>query len=323
MALPLAAGCLREFPEPEKPHYVRIANLDLAPAQVLSQDVVLNVTATLDNRGGGESDPMRIVGKAYSVERGFLLAENETHVGVLPGDTTRPLSMRLSVPREGSVRIELTLFEEDLAREKASISASNLGTLEPEIVDTGLRISGLDFVVSNVTGANATAQRATIRTDLYLTNEGRAANENLRLQVKAREITTSLVADVAWLETGSVPPGATLIRTTNLSVPDGYNYVFEVLTWRGDAVIARSEGEVRLAPTYEKPKDQEVVVSDPNVRDFLAPTSPTAVPTYYYGGDPTAGRGAQPEPQVPGFTLPLALAALAAVAVLVSRRKNR
>lgn len=319
LALALAsAGCLNEYTDP---HFLQIVGLDLAPARVLSTDVVLNVTANLDNRGGGETGALRLEAKAYSEEKGFLLAENATEVGALEGDTSRAVSLQVKVPREGSVRVDVTVFEDEQGRQRASVTARNLHTLEPEVVDTGVRISDMDFLVQGVTG-DGNATRATIQTDLYLTNEGRDVSENLRLQVKARELSTSLVADVQWLETGGITPGTTVIRSVNLTVPDAYNYVFEILTWRGDVIIARSEGNVQLAPTFQKPTDTEVVTTNPNVQDFLTrPTAPTSA-TYYEGGQ-FGGGAATPTPKVPGFTAgALAIAVLGAALVLARRRSR-
>lgn len=313
LTVPLLAGCLNEYADP---HYLQIVGIDVAPDRVLSTDVVLNVTANLDNRGGGKSGDIRLLAKAYSEEKGFLVAEEETEVGVLPGDTSRAVPLQVTVPREGSVRIEVTVFEDGQGTQRAAITARNLHTLEPEVLDTGLRISDIDFLVQRVVG-DGNASRATIQTDLYLTNEGSATSENLRLQVKGRELSTALVADIQWLETGGIAPGTTVIRSVNLTVPDGYNYVFEILTWRGDVIVARSEGTVQLAPTFEKPKDTEVVTTNPNVRDFITTTSPTAA--YEYG---SPGYGT-PTPKVPGFTAGALALAVVAVALVLARRRAK
>lgn len=338
-SLLLVAGCLNEFQEPTEPHHVMVSKLELSPARVLSQDVVLNVTTILDNRGGGESGHVRLTVKAFSENTGFLLTENATTVGVLPGDTTRPVSVGVVVPREGSIRVEVTLYEDDLARPPAFISARNLQALEPEVLDTGLRISDLDFIVRGVVpgpgaGPNATGNRsggrATIQADLYVTNEGRGPSEDLRVQVKAREVSTRLVSDVAWTDTGVIQPGTTVIRSVNVTVPDGYNYVFEILTWRGDVIVARSEGIVQLAPTFQRPKDQEVVAGDPNLLDFVtSPYPPTTAPTPasewnrgHPGGGGLAGDGV-PAPEVPGFGAGLLVAALVAAATILAARRRR
>lgn len=312
-ALPLA-GCLQEF---EDPHHVRIVRVDLSPANVLSQDVILNVTSTLDNRGGGASGNVRLEAKAYSEDTGFLVAENETVVGRLGGDTTQDVGVFVRVPRSGNIRVDVALFEDDQGKERASVSTRNLGALEPEVLDTGLRIRDMDFLVQNVT-VEGNLTRARVQTDLYVTNEADVPSEDLRVQVKAREISTRLVADIAWIETGSVPPGSTLIRSTNLTVADGYNYLIEVITWRGDVVVARNEGTVQLAPTFTKPTDQELVTTNPNVNDFLrgGQTAPTSA-------DFAPGRSGVPEPAVPGFGALAALLAVGLAAIVLARRRRK
>lgn len=319
--LALSAGCLNTFEEPATPHFLRITNLEISPALVLSQEVVLNVTSYLDNRGGGDSGAARLQAKAFGDANGFLLAEADSVVGVVDGETTRPISMTVKVPREGGVRIDVILFEDDLARQTASVRASNLGSLEPEVLDTGLRIQDVDFVVRDVApGSNRTGARATIQTDLYVTNEGDRPSEDLRVQVKAREVSTRLISDVAWVGTGAIAAGATVIRSVNLTVPEGYNYAFEILTWRGEVIVARSEGVVQLAPTYVKPKDQEVVTDQTNVRDFLSPTQ--APPFSGFNGD-AAGSSNQVAPNVPGpGAAVLVLAVLAASSIVLVRRRR-
>lgn len=304
------AGCLNEYADPVEPHNLRVANVDLSPERVLSRDVVLNVTVTLDNRGGGASGDVRLLAKAYDEGSGFLVAEDQAQVGVLPGETTRPVPMALTVPRQGSMRVDVTIFEDELATQRATVTARNLGVLEPEVLDTGLRVSELDFLVRGVTG-EANGTRVRVQADLYLTNEGGATSESLRMQVKAREVSTQLVADVQWLESGGIGAGTTVVRSVNLSVADGYNYVFEILTWRGDVVVARNEGTVQLAPTFVKPANQEVVTTDPDVRDFLGGTpAPTA------HGTPMA----TPEPEVPGLAGPAIALAVGLAAILIRRR---
>ena len=309
-----SAGCLNEFEEPEKPHFVRIANIDVQPERVLSQDVLLNVSVTLDNRGGGASDPIRLEAKAYSEERGFLLVTNETDVGSVSGDTTREVPLGLRVPREGGVRIEVVLFEADLGKERASVTARNLGSLAPEVFDTGLRVSDVDFLVAETTNESGST-RARIETLLYVTNEGDSGSEDLQVQVKAREVQTGLVADVGWVGTGSVAPAATVIRSVNLTVPDGYNYVFEIVMWRGQTIVARSEGTVQLAPTFVKPTGTEIVTTDPKVDDFVSrgPTPGTAAPGFHGGGTPA--------PAVPGPSALALLLALGAGALVLRRRR--
>ncbi len=311
--LAASAGCLRSF---EPPHEIAIDRLDLKPDRVMSQEVLLNLTTVLTGRGSGAASNVSLQAKAYSEDTGFLLAESETPVGDLAGETTHAVSQLLSVPRSGGVRLDVRLFEGDAARGGASISARNLQSLEPNVLDTGLRIGDVDFLVRNAT--NDTKPR--IETDLYVTNEGSQPSEDLRVQVKAREVTTRLVADTQWVETGAIAPGATVIRAVNLTVPDHYNYVFEIVTWRGESIVARTEGNVQLAPTFEKPKDQELVVTQPNLNDFVTATPTTiAYDASKPGGYASGPAIATPSAKVPGLGLAAGLAAAGAAALALRR----
>lgn len=296
-----SAGCLRTFEEPTN---VRIVNIDVAPDRVLAAEVLLNVTSYLDNRGGGESREVRLLVKAYDESTGFLVTQLDTSVGRLRGDTTTPVTQQITVPREGAIRIDVTLFTEDLRQQSAQLTARNLGALKPQVFATGLTISEIDFIVRE---ANST--RPAIESALYFTNEADSPSEDLRVQVKAREVTTRLVADTMWLQTGVIEAGTTVIRSVTLHVPEGHNYVVEILTWRGDVIVDRAEGIVRLAPTMQIPKDQELVVSNPNLSNF-APAP----------GDPHGGPSSEPM-GVPGFAPALTLLAMLGAGAWWTRRK--
>lgn len=308
------AGCLREF---EDPHRVQVTNLDLAAEKVLASTVVLNLTTYLDNVGGGTSGALRLVAKAFDETTGFRIAETTTEPPSLPGDTTRAISQYLTVPREGSVRLEVQLFEDDLFAHRASISARNLAVLKPEVFETGLQISEIDFIVNGTEPGRGNATRAIIEAQLSITNEASAPSEDLRVQVKAREVSTSLIADTKWLQTGVIAPGTTSIRSVNLSVPDEFNYIVEFLTWRDDTIVDRAEGRVQLAPRFEVPKDKEVVITNPDITQFRpVPTSPTSA-DYSRGG----GYGPGEPVGVPGFGLALVTVAGAAAAIAFGRRR--
>ncbi len=314
--LVLGAGCLKSFDEPSR---VNITTIDLSPERVLSSTVELNLTTYLDNAGGGTTGALRLLAKAYSQDTGFLIAHTEDNLTPLPGLTTRGVTQQLAVPREGSIRIDITLFEDGHALRVGSITARNLGVLKPDVFETGLKIGEMDFTVEEVVeGARGNGTRVRIEAGLYFTNEATTPSEDLRVQVKARETPTQLVADTQWLTTGTISPGTTIIRTTNLTVPDGYNYIVEILTWRGDVIVDRAEGRVQLAPTFVVPKDQEFVVTNPNVNDFIRPpTSPTATPGYPQYGAPDSATG------VPSITLVASLVAVAIAALVARGRKKQ
>jgi hypothetical protein len=87
-----------------------------------------------------------------------------------------------------------------------------------------------------------------IENDIYLTNEGRTTNPDFRMLIKAREMDAGLLADKVWTQTGEIKPETTVIRSINLTVPDQYNYLVEVLVWNNDTIVKRGEGYIQLNP---------------------------------------------------------------------------
>lgn len=262
VALALLSGCLRDF---EEPGNLRILKLDLAADEVHANEVLLNVTSVLDNRDGGRSGHVTLEAKAYDQSTGFLIAENVADVGRVPGEKTRSVSIPLTVPREGSVRIEVVLKEDGKGEQQASIAASNLEGLKPDAYETGLTISEMDFIAREVK-----AGEVKVQCSLYFTNEGLADSEDLRVLVKAREVQTRLIVDTATLFTRAIGPGETIIRSANLSVPDDYNYFIEILIWRGDVVVGRDQGTVQLSnTTVELAEGNTLVVSNPDTSQLV------------------------------------------------------
>ena len=73
--------------------------------------------------------------------------------------------------------------------------------------------------------------------------------------VKVREMDAGLLADKVWTQTGEIKPETTVIRSVNLTMPDQYNYIVEVLIWNNDTIVKRGEGYIQLSPKV-KVKDR-------------------------------------------------------------------
>jgi hypothetical protein len=69
--------------------------------------------------------------------------------------------------------------------------------------------------------------------------------------VKVREMDAGLLADKVWARTGEIRPETTVIRSVNLTMPDQYNYIVEVLIWNNDTVVKRGQGYIQLSPIIE------------------------------------------------------------------------
>lgn len=297
----LAAGCLREF---EEPNFLRIVSIDAAAPRVSSGAALLVVHVTLDN-GGGASGPVRVAAKAFDLSTGLLARVNDTSLGSVAKDRSVPLALGLEVPRQSGYRVEVVVYEDDRIAQTGQLTVSNVGALQPNLFDTGLRIGAMDFIVRNVTGRGVDIQAG-----VYVTDEGIAASRPLRMQLKAREVTTGLVSDEAWVDVPGVGAEETRIVSAVLQVPGGYNYEVEAVLW-DDIMVGRGTGKVQLLPTFTKDTSQELMVTRPEIRDFVR-------------GELAERRSAaeRQAARAPGFEAVLALAGLGAALLLACRGRG-
>ena len=299
----MTCGCLQDFEESQ----LTIAETDISPERVTSTDVLLNVTTYVENRGDGESGDAKLILKAFDSASGLLVGVTTTSAGSIDKDKTLPVSQLISVEREGGYRIDVVLFEDDKRLRRQSLQISGIGDLTPNIHDIGIKVQEMDFLVENVTDS-----RVVIGVDLYLTNEGDSTSEDLSMLVKAREVDAGLLADKIWITTGSIKKETTIIRSCDIAVPDGYNYIVEALIWKNDTIVERGEGVVQLNPTRTIPKDEEIISDKIRVDDFMPESEARD-----YGGV-TGGME-----KAPGFTSMLAaITIMVAVLTHVRRRED-
>jgi hypothetical protein len=290
---------LNEFEDQPKPHYLRLADIDVAAPLVLSGTIVFAINITLDNTGG-PSEPVRLVVKAFDTGTELLTSTNQSALAPLSKDETRTTEVRLDLPRVAGYRFEVSVYESKRIVQSGQTTVSHVAGLPPNLFETGLRIASMDFLVRNVSGS-----RVDIETSVYITNEGTEASRPLRMEVKAREVSTSLLADEASAEIGAVEPEATRPTNVLLDVPANYNYEVEAVLWDGDYIVERGTGRVQLLPTFTKPAESELVVSSPKLSDFIR----------------APGAGAGSESKAPGFEW-LGLVAALGIAVAAARGKK-
>lgn len=298
------AGCLNDFDETRLNH-LRISGIDVSAPHVGSGTVTLLVNVTLDNAMAKSGEVLLRV-KAYNTATGLLVKTLEEQVGTMRADRTETVPVALDLPKQDGYRITVEASQDDRRVQTASVKVTEIAALDRTISDTGLRVTTLEFLVRNVTG-----DKVRIDTQVYLTNQGAAESETLRLQLKAREVSTGLLAAEEWTDVAAIPPEATRISTAALQVPDAYNYLVEAVLWDGDLIVGRGEGKVQLLPTFTVPKDEEVVVKRPVVEDFQ-----------HRGDGVDWANGAESDAE--GSPAPAALLLLTTLALLVTwiRRRN-
>ena len=297
--VPLLAGCT-DFDEGQE-NYVFVQGIDVSAPEVGSGRIVLLINATIDNSLARSGD-LRLLTKAFDQSTGLLVEQVATTVPPLGKEETRIVSTRLDLARAPGFRLQVDLYQEEKVIRGATLDVSNLDRLEPNLYDTGLRIAAMDFEVLGTAG-----NRTTVRSTVYLTNEGREGSRPLSLQLKAREVSTSLLAAQVWAQVGSVAMDATRAYNATLTLPDGYNYAVEAVLWDNDIIVERGVGHVQFAPTAILDPGQKVVVTRPNLDDFA-------------GGQGVSDDEDSASTPGPGLVLVLAALAVAAAAL---RRMSR
>jgi len=163
----------------------------------------------------------------------------------------------------------------------------------------------MDFRVKKVEGG-----KVLVESDIYLTNEGRETSKDFRMLVKVREMDAGLLADKIWTRTGEIKPEATIIQTVNLTMPDQYNYVVEVLIWNNDTIVERGEGYIQLSPIVEVKERNTTQAREIQTSEFENVVEREMIPEE----ESTAEKEA-----APGFSLSFSAILLCSAAILRRR----
>jgi hypothetical protein len=234
------------------------------------------------------------------------------------GDT-KPVTQTLNLPKTGGYNLPSGLFEENSQKSTGEIKISNLDALPADMQDIGLQIPAIDFRVSQVEGG-----KVSVESDIYLTNEGKEISRDFKMLVKVREIDAALLADKVWTQTGEIRPEATVIRSVNLTMPDQYNYVVEVLIWNNDTIIKGREGDIQLSPNIKIQDKNTTETRKIQTSDFVGSTATeNAQRAESDKGIGLGGVGSSPgsSKSTPGFSLPLSVILLCLIVIL--RRRFR
>ncbi|HJH29092.1 MAG TPA: PGF-CTERM sorting domain-containing protein [Methanosarcinaceae archaeon] len=305
LAFTLSSGCLRSFEEESR---LRITNMDISAKEVKSAFVDIDVTTYVENFHGDSSKNTSLLLKAFSTRTGLLEVQTQDDIGIIDKGDTVTITQSLKLQKEGGYRIVAVLFEEDKKKNTGEITIYSLENLPADVQDIGIEVAEMDFLVREVDGG-----RVVIQSDLYLTNEGTDTSGDYQMLIKAREMDARLLADKEWMQTGSIKPETTVIRSLNLTVPNHYNYVVEVLIWNNDTIVKRGEDYVQLKPQMTVDVGTQVETKHIETSDFIIPEE--ARNEVWYDGD-------APMEEEPGFGILLGIVAILSV-VLIQRRREK
>ena len=296
------SGCLRNLEEESN---LAITGTELSADKVTSSFIDLNVNTYILHESGTQKANSSLELKVFDSNTGLLKLRKAANVGSIKEGETSSISQSIRLPKEGQYRIEFVLSEGNKTKSTAQVYLSGLEGLKTDVQEIGIGIDSMDFLVKKVVGKDVVIQN-----DVYLTNSGSNITEDYKMLVKAREMDTRLIADKVWTSTGTIGPEETVVRSVNLTVPDNYNYVVEVIIWKDNTIVKRGEDYVQLNPEKVIDKNKMVESKDVVTSDFLVqtPTEASSVPT------------SSEKPATPGFGSPLAVISVIAALILLRRR---
>ncbi|MEI6104242.1 MAG: hypothetical protein WCP70_09885 [Methanothrix sp.] len=238
------SGCTEK--SEKKP--LSVTNLEIVPGQIKTSTIELFVTTYIRNSDEGtaakSSKNTTLLLKATSSDRDFLVNQTTAFIGKVAPDETVNVTSILTLPKKGGYSLEATLFEEGKEVDRGYRTVYDLESLPADNRAINLRIDGIDFLVRK-----AAEEKVVIQSDIYVTNFGAKASQDYKLMLKATDIDSKLVADKQWSNTGIIAPDETVIRSVNLTVPDRYNYVVDVLIWSNSTIVGQGQDYVQLNAT--------------------------------------------------------------------------
>jgi len=303
-AFAFGSGCIRSFEE-ESSYNIR--DMDISADHIGTAFVDLNVTTYIEKYNGDTAKNTSLLLKAYSRESGLLEAQKEVKLEMLKKGDTKSVSQTLSLPKTGGYDLRSVLFEENTQKSNGEIKIYNLDALPADVQDTGLEIPEMDFRVREVEDG-----KVFVESDIYLTNEGKEISRDLRMLVKVREMDAGLLTDKVWTQTGEIRPETTIIRSVNLTMPDQYNYIVEVLIWNNDTIVKRGESYIQLSPKVKTQDKNATETRKIQTSEFENSESAEEIPKAEFETG---------EEATPGFSLPLSVILLCLA--LIFRRRIR
>lgn len=294
--------------EPSYPSYLSIREVDVKPVEVTSARIEVNVTAYINHNGGKTRDAVMLI-RAINSETRLLESQVSAPIPETDSrlDKTLSVSTNINVERNGGYELNILLFDNGSIRDSGTVNILGLNALIPGSKRSGVSLTNIDFTVGGVS-----AGKVSIKSDIYLENKGPDVSDNLKMIVKAREATSNLIADKKNAETGTIINESTVVRSVELEVPEGYNYMVVVELWRGDTIINTWEKPVLLAPTKTVPKESVEKKMNIEVSKFVREAG---VPQGSSQGE--AQRSNQPA--TPGFEIFAAISALLVMFILRRR----
>ncbi len=298
IAIIAISGCLKTGEDYTE---LGIDAVDIGADQVKGSYIDFNITTYIENYGNSAARNVSLLLKAYNGQTDLLERQIRTRAGNVDADKTIGISQLLRLPKKGSYKIQVSLYDGDVRKTTQWRTISNLESLQPDVKDIGLEIDEVDFLVRNASNG-----KVIIENDIYVTNEGPDNSSEYDVLVKAREMDARLIADKKWARLKPIAPETTAVKSVNLSVPDQYNYVVEILIWSNGTVVKRDEGTVLLRPGTKLEEGEHIESKSIDTGGFETAVEAPAEAQESWAGE----RMSQPGP---GILVALAALTIAAI----------
>lgn len=287
-----------------------IRELDVKPVEVTSSLIEINVTAYIYHIEGEARNATMLI-RAINSNTGLHEAEVSTPIPESDSDKTVTASAKLKVERNGNYDLRILLYDNGSIRESGSVGIKGLNALTPAAKQNGVVVNNIDFIVAGASGGIAS-----IRSDVYLENKWAEPSDNMNMIVKARQAESNLLADKKASETGVISGEATSVKSVQLDMPEGYNYMMVVELWKGNVLVNTWEKALMLAPTKTVPKESQEKKMNIEVSRFVREGGAAPVPGVTMIAP--ASYAATPKME-PGFE---AIAAAAALILVIALRRR-
>jgi len=310
------SGCVSKSEE----NPLKVTNLEIVPGQIMTSTIELKVTTYIKNSDEGpaakSSKNTTLLLKATSSDRDFLVNQTTTFIGKIAPEKTVNVTQILTLPKKGGYKLEATLFEEDKEVDRGYRTVYNLESLPADSKAISLRIDGIDFLVRK-----AAEDKVVIQSDIYVTNFGAKTSQDYKLMLKATDIDSKLVADKQWSNTGLIAPDETAIRSVNLTVPDRYNYVVDVLIWSNSTIVGQGQDYVQLNATTMLGEEERLATRGTRTGVFVTEEATASEPAEMKVSAFANSTAERATAEAPDFIALTALAMIGLAAVALRKRR--
>ncbi|MDS0276502.1 PGF-CTERM sorting domain-containing protein [Halomicroarcula sp. S1AR25-4] len=310
-------GILSESTEDVRPSHLDLRESYVDSPDVSGETVTLSLTSSLEHRGGA-AENVTVVTRAIDADTGLVATTERQSLGNVSGDRDVSFTRNLTVERDGDYRIETTVYEDGRRVSVQRRMVRNVDALTPAYArstvsfhrfeNTNTPLRAISYRIADVEN-----NETTLNVTAYLTNSGDDSAGGLSLRMRARQAESNVVADASALEVGQIRPGRTRTVSTELTVPDGYNYWLDGILQSDGVIVATESAPANLDPqeTLTENETRRDVGFDSGDFEEAATEEPRMEETHE---QTTVGGGG------PGFTALAALVALVVATLGLARR---